>query len=202
MSNKKLILIGTIITVAALAIVSLFSYKNYSAPSGGAKSLTRDKAQQIIWENVKKIKKTVGTLYFKGISIGNYPAGHTWQFDDTKLQEAEKRGLVKIKGRSAGGSTLFDFTDKAQLYLSPSKNSFDRQDKSRDILLAEPTSIEVTGLTAPAENGGKKTITAEFTVKYELTPFGEAILNSATEQSKAIFQLYDDGWRLEGVGLF
>lgn len=103
----------------------------------------------------------------------------------------------------------FDLTDKARPYLV--SGNTDRMVRLKAVTGVEVT---VTGLTKPTEMLGSKIIEAEFTYTYTLNPLGKALaepLGSPSEssqkeeqprQGRALFRLYDDGWRLEGNSNF
>jgi hypothetical protein len=71
---------------------------------------------------------------------------------------------------------------------------------SADLILATAEKVEVTGITKPGDMMGRQICNADFTVYFNLTPFGEVYLGRAIAfRSSAVFVLYDDGWRLGEV---
>ena len=139
---------------------------------------------------------------------GHQTLGGYIQSSDPKLQMMEKlvdEGFVENIGAQKnqyGGDYynyfVFDFTDKATPYFTKRDNA-SLDDKSVEVLLAEVQSVEVTGLTEQAAEGGLNTRTADFTATYKATPIGAIIdekIATAPFKWKAKFVLYDDGWRI------
>jgi len=189
MFNKNYIIVGVVILTLGVSIF-YFSSGGVSLTGG---DLTRAKAQQILWEAKKDSSRTVSVNYWAPGQFGASGTGFAYPYHE-KVMAMEKAGLVKITGRALGGD-LFEFTDKAQPYVSELKDK-DSSLPSKDIKLGEPVSLEVTGLTSPSEDSSQKTMKFEYTITYRLTPFGEVLGTPTTEKSFDVFVLYDDGWRL------
>jgi len=72
-----------------------------------------------------------------------------------------------------------------------------------EVKIADVDSIEVTGVTPPADMQGMRVSLAMFTIKYKPNLVGQAL--AATERfaqsGRAKFVLFDDGWRLDSVNL-
>lgn len=99
----------------------------------------------------------------------------------------------------------FTLTDKAKPYVVSANT-----DDMATLKAVEGVEVKVTGLTKPAELLGSTVVEAEFTYTYKLNPLGKALAEKTksisepapeeeqTKQGRAVFKLYDDGWRLEG----
>lgn len=100
-------------------------------------------------------------------------------------------------------------TDKAAEFVK------EKDDRGHVTLKAvERVDVEVTGLSKPGEGSEQTVSEAVFTYKYKLNPLGEALaepIRSLSEpepkedlpdEHRALFRLYDDGWRLEESRLF
>ena len=86
------------------------------------------------------------------------------------------------------------FTQTATPYV---RSFVDNRGAYVEIHVATLDKITVTGLTAPSETGGNKTVHAEYTAEFKLTPIGEIYSSSGVSyKGTADFALYDDGWRL------
>ena len=193
MFNKNILYI-----VVAVVLVGggIFYFASTGNTPGAGSGLTRAKAGQMIWESIKDTKVLGSVGYTEGVSP-SWPVGYTLSGNDES--ELERQGLIKITGETSGGDTVLDFTDKAQPYILPTSWTLPHMQKNKDILFATPTRVEVTGLTEPSEDGGAKTIMAEYTVYYDVTPFGLILDDDLKDGQKgggATFTLYDDGWRL------
>lgn len=82
--------------------------------------------------------------------------------------------------------------EKIKIYLGKAEN---KNDNFFTDLFGDVASIEITGLTEPTESGGGKIIFANFTAKYKTTPTGK--VTDKEQKAKAMFTLYDDGWRIK-----
>ena len=95
----------------------------------------------------------------------------------------------------------------ARQYIKSEKNIGDVWDKQRkEIALNgfDGVSVDVSGMTQPATAGGRSVVLAEFEYTLTLNPLGTALRKSSgnpSRQGKAVFVLYDDGWRVEEVKL-
>ena len=199
MLNKKTILIA-IVAVAFILLLLVSLKKNGQQTNNGpirTGQLTREKAAAIILEEIKKNPIKTTADYNQGSGPGGYYVS-SMTLEQEGIKKLAQSGFVRILGRSFGVS-IFEFTEKSAAYLLPSITA-NFNPKSKDILLATPASVEVTGLTTSAENAGQKTIVADFTIKCDLSPFGEssqAVKNGLTGyKNQATFILYDDGWRV------
>jgi hypothetical protein len=195
MLNTKTLLIAIAILVLG-GVVYVFSSGNIPVVGN---QLTRAKAESMLWQTIEGNTVTRSVDYEDSVTLGSHfisPAGYSMYYD-TSVVELEKEGLIKILGDYGTGSLkIVEFTDKAQPYLLPtSLRSGDQRVK--DILLATPTKVEVTGITEPSETGGVKTMMADYTIYNDLTPFGKIMRNDLEKSpGRATFVLYDDGWRL------
>ena len=164
MPNKTYILIGGVV---ALIGVAVYFFSTGNIPMGG-NQLTRAKAEQMIWEREKTETVTFSVEYEKTADgVYGYDGGLFYLSESGRqhAKDLEKDGLIKIRG----GYYTFEFTDAAQPYLLPAGAS---GKDVKEILIATPTKVEVTGLTEPSEGNGKKTMTAEYKTYYDVTPFG------------------------------
>lgn len=183
MKNKIII----IVVIAVLAIAALFYFLKVGI-SGGSKTLTRDKAAKMI---MAKLEPTTGVVSYDQM----YHAYAAYGTNDDKLKSLENAGLIKIVTEPHIWSlaTLFLFTDKGQSYTAPNQNL----SSMKDIILGQPSSVVVTGLTeSAADKSGHNIITAKYIAKFKLTPFGQILSNSDERRGSYDFTLYDDGWRI------
>lgn len=92
-----------------------------------------------------------------------------------------------------------ELTDRAGAYVVA------RDDFYRGTVFKAVESVEVTvtGVTKPAEMVGHTLSEVEYTITYKLNPLGQALAGSKEaedeQKHRAVFQLFDDGWRLEGL---
>lgn len=217
MLNKNYIIIGVVIigivivTIAAGAI--FWSRGNSSAPDSaelerGVKNLTRESAADMIETSLKVDPRGGKTKRFNYDSQrGHYNLGGGFNDSSAEFQmigKLEESGFVKIveaKKTSYGisyESFTFDFTDKATPYFLKREGAAP-DDKNVEVILGELVSVEVTGITEPAQ--GQRL--ANYTARFKATPIGAIIdEKSAAEDVESFeqFMLYDDGWRI-GFGL-
>jgi hypothetical protein len=89
-------------------------------------------------------------------------------------------------------------TDKAKEYVVAEKDFY----RGTVFKAVESVEVTVTGVTKPAEMGGQTTSEVEYTTTYKLNPLGQALAGSKEAENertgRAVFRLFDDGWRLEG----
>lgn len=93
---------------------------------------------------------------------------------------------------------MSQLTDKAKEYVV--ENDFFR---GTILKAVEAVEVTVTGVTKPAEMVGHTLSEVEYTITYKLNPLGQALAGSKEaedeQKHRAAFQLFDDGWRLEGL---
>lgn len=67
--------------------------------------------------------------------------------------------------------------------------------------LGEIDTLEITGVTKPADMLGRIVCHVDFIARFKSTPFGEVYFGPAglATRGSAAFTLYDDGWRLESI---
>jgi hypothetical protein len=60
---------------------------------------------------------------------------------------------------------------------------------------------QFAGVTGVTQAEGSNEATVEFTISHQTTPFGSIMLQATprSENRKATFRKYDDGWRLESL---
>jgi len=154
--------------------------------------LTRNLAEQIIWDELKDRPESflAGYLeYEKGYSS---PSGGLSMGMD-KLDEVknlESLGLVKIV-QVSGTIIVYDFTDEGRKYTSLAE--YNPNGKNLTVHVAYPKNIEVTGI---AKRGETEAV-VDYEIDFTLTPFGEVITPELKDTQKrgATLKLYDDGWR-------
>ena len=179
--------------------------------------LSREEALRIIIAKPKEALRTnqirFGQMEFsfspqEAPNVKSVPA----KVSATRKLEIE-RGLITIipDGRIVGASMgeMIQYytyyynvhpTEEGQRYLT----------KDGIVILGNRVPNAVTGLTSPSSTLDGQTITAKFTYKVVLTPYGK-IANTggvsgspAVDENKAFkgeaeFVLYDDGWRVEDI---
>ena len=204
MLNNKVLLIAIAILVLGGGI---YFFSTGNIPTTG-NSLTREKAAQMIEEEIAEggIKETTQAIKYNEAPAG-YPVGYygdTGYFGDgwivdKEAKQLEAKGLIRITGKDRSGYPVFEFTEKAGTYFRPLSPTYAGiNPKNKNVLLSTITKVEVTGLTTPTEESGQKVMKADFTMYYDLTPFGEADSSVSKEQkSRATFIMYDDGWRVD-----
>lgn len=88
-------------------------------------------------------------------------------------------------------------TDKAQKYVLKTEGG-----DNVTLKVVEGVEIDVTGVTKPADMFVQTVSEVEYTYTYKFNPLGKALAESSQKDSKpnegkALFRLFDDGWRLE-----
>jgi hypothetical protein len=95
----------------------------------------------------------------------------------------------------------------AQPYVIATEKDRSGFSKPEDIVwlrVHDGVDVSVTGMTQPAVMQGQYVSTTEFTYKLRLSPLGTALSNkngTALSKGRAVFVLFDDGWRVAGVDL-
>jgi hypothetical protein len=174
MKNKLtqiLAVVGGLIVVAGL-----FYYLAHTNSSGASSSgtLSRDEASSLILAYMKQNPDTLG--------VNNY--GLECPASAIQNSQAAQKMLVSEGYLSAN----YMPTSKGTSYV------FQSDQDGATLVVAEPQSIEVTGITAT----GQDTDQADFTAFQQLTPFGVACSYPTSESISVNLQLYDNGWRVVG----
>lgn len=153
-----------------------------------------------------KLEKVIAPIYIDGIDCqpnSRKCSGLARQVEERDLYRLEEMGLIKVKARSFGlftGETLnFELMDSAIPYTVP-RNRYG----ANIIAFIGGTidSVEVNGISKPADSNGQKVCTATYSATYKATPFGEIFFRNNEKLFKsgnAIFVLYDDGWRIAEI---
>lgn len=162
-----------------LLVVLLFGCKS--------ESMDRGKALEIL-ENNKIYPRPVVYYIFKSDA----------EFAHRALKAGlEEKGLVtvkKIQRFSEIGNPLITFTKKATPFLLPA-TAKERKDNIQPVRMAEEVMGEITGIQL-LEDDHKAIV--EYTTHYiNFTPFATLSKLKTTGSRRAIFSLYDDGWRLD-----
>lgn len=200
MTSKKYLAAGIAVILFLAAATIISGGNNQIPPTTGSKDLTREiaaeKIKTYLQNNSGKIGygRNIKTFYGDGNRKDYYIS-----YTENETKEFVNAGLIENVSWTleTGGPALFSFTEKAKPYLTGKADSIV---KSIDVVMAEPVSVEVTGLTKPNKEGlGSNQSGAEFTAKYAPTPFGKIVNEKKYSQNlegSMNFVLYDDGWRL------
>ena len=201
--NTNYVIIGVVV----LALVGggiWWSQSGSGAPDPkvleqGVKNLTRDNAADKIKQYLQLNPPTAGSYLFKedaGHSILQYVREESDQVKQLRaLVDAGYATIASEKSSYGNLEILFDFTEKAKPYLK--RQSYGTYD---NLITVTVTSVEVTGITEPAQGLGGNVRMANYTAMYELTPIGKVIepdWKSEPVKSVSPFMLYDDGWRIQ-----
>jgi len=163
------------------------------------------------------------TVCFPLMEHGRNPAGYVpytqpkgkWR----NWQAAAEGGFITATAQEIRGVYLgMPYTAiKCTIRLTDKAEPFVKQKDGRDVVTlkaVERVDIKVTGLSKPGDLYGQTVSEAEFTYAFKFNPLGKALAEptksltgSAPQeerpnQGRALFKLYDDGWRLEGSGGF
>jgi hypothetical protein len=178
--------------------------------AGWGSDLSRGKAENILkayllpkyvtaWKDQQKPQ------YYRFELASSFPINGPGVKEEN-VRELERRGLLALRyqtrieyGLDTGSYILYyEFTAAASPYLIKTDS-----DKLL-VAVAEVDSIYVTGVSRPSELFGKTICEAHYNVHYKPTPFGEVLLgpeDPLIENLTRGFELYDDGWRMEGERL-
>ncbi|RBL91685.1 hypothetical protein [Chitinophaga flava] len=154
--------------------------------SCSSKNLTRGKAAELIQPKYpRNIDWPIFTTDPKDVI----------KFLPTKLEE---EGYVIIKEKIVEGGwrrPYIFFTDKSKSYLLETPE-YDRSSGIQRVKVAEQYFSEITGVRMVKD--GQKAIVEYSVINKNVTPFAQvsALKIVPTENCKAYFALYDDGWRL------
>lgn len=155
------------------------------------------------------------SICFSLMEEGRHPAGYL-PYDRPRglwrdWHAASKAGFVTATAQEFNGRFLgSDFTAiKCTIKLTDKAQKFVLKTEGGDrvtLKVVEGMDIDVTGVTKPANMLGETVSEVEYAYTYEFNPLGKALAKSAQEGSKpregkALFRLFDDGWRLQGVRL-
>lgn len=121
-----------------------------------------------------------------------------------QLVKLKQKGLVRIEEmRRTPRESVFrpgtvfykaTLTDEGKKYLV--KETTDRGFAAVEVKTRQLSGLDIAGIGVPADMRGKKVSTVRYSVKYQMTPFGDK--SDASEQVReAYFVLYSDGWKLE-----
>lgn len=88
-------------------------------------------------------------------------------------------------------------TDKTKDYVVTEKDFW----RGTIFKAVEGVEVTVTGITNPASEGEQTVSEVEYSTTYKMNPLGQALAGSKEAQEertrRAIFQRFDDGWRME-----
>ena len=168
----------------------------------GSNQLTRGRALELI-RHSEEVKETASTSILTGRSTDLVDSRG-------KYNALQSIGLLIISG--VEGNRAVHLTPQGQSQGSKvqgADNPLFGIEKWTFVTASGREVVAVTGIRN--EKQGKQI--ADFTWKWKLTPIGEALAKEGQsynsvqaskdanplEQGEALFTLYDDGWRLEGV---
>lgn len=184
---------GLVATVAMSLICAGFD-------AGGAE-LSRGKAKELIEKNPGFLSRAgiTSPVGVNRVLLGTYTtsfgrAGVRNERDNAMfLRLLSAKGLITFTTDQSGPEPVVDvrLTDKGNAFVVARPNAW-----SVIVRLCERTIDKITGI----ERQGSQAL-AEFDYKFvKLTPFGEmSNACSGVQQGKALFRLFDDGWRLAGI---
>lgn len=155
--------------------------------SCSSNTFTREKAKQMI-----EAEKMFPKPYTYNIFCGD--PKHGLQAIDAGLETAGYVNVLKTKKYGDADKPWITFTDKSTPYLLPTPEK-DKTYKIQLVKIADEEFVEITGLRL---GQSKKTAMVEYTTVYKnISPFSVLIEKDLkeTNQRKAYFALYDDGWR-------
>lgn len=153
------------------------------------------------------------TVCFSLMESGRNPAGYLPyrqpQGDWRNWHAASEAGFItatpqEFRGRFLGS----DYTAiKCTIKLTDQARKYVLKTEDRDVVTlkaVESVDANVTGVTKPADMSGQTISEAEYTYTYAFNPLGKALAGPEQEgakprEGKALFRLFDDGWRLQGA---
>jgi hypothetical protein len=200
-------------TLSSLLVASVAVLQSCSSTP---KTLTRAKAQEIIAASQRfKEPRTYPFILDKDLAmLGNEGKG---------IVGLASTGYTTLF-QHPNGNVDVSLTEKGQKAVDEQKwriGPIGARPRALFVPVAQPQIVEITGVLAgaglPAELKELNTTSAEFTWKYTLTPVGESIAKqgfsfagsafccpwdftpNTVVKGEALFQLYDDGWRMTDI---
>ncbi|MGN6291211.1 MAG: hypothetical protein ACTHMV_00585 [Chitinophagaceae bacterium] len=156
--------------------------------SCSSNNFTREKAQKLI-----AAEKMYPKVYTHDIFCGD--PKHGLQSIDAGLEKDDYVNVLKTKKFGDADKPWITFTDKSTPYLLPTPEK-DKQYNIQSVKIADEEFVEITGLRI---GQSKKTAMVEYTTVYKnISPFAVLLKTDLKETNnrKAYFALYDDGWRI------
>lgn len=192
-------------------IIIMLSLLFYSCSN----ELNRNKAKELIIrelqlpkQEVREIKKIYeGKRYADNLGGIIYPQKFNWgrlisDIDKWEAENLKNDGYItfdiktNIKETTYNDRVTFSINNKAKEYIISEDN------EKYELKICELEFGEITGIKIEGERGNKAIV--NFTINpTNLTPFGEVktyfkkpYIDKLTTNHTAIFELYDDGWRI------
>ena len=204
---------GVLIILGLLAVLGIggfyfFSHRETAtnepaALSQGVHNLTRAAAAEMITSYVK-----ANRMRTRNYGFFHEPSGHMIASNESgifeEIKKLESAGLVStisLEKAHIGRmiNLIYDYTDEGKKYIL---NPEEHRTGAPTLLMAEVSSVEVTGLMDYTDRTGRTMKMAEYTAHYTATPFGEILQGDNWTQDLTgsfPFVLYDDGWRINPV---
>lgn len=155
--------------------------------SCSSNNFTREKAQKLL-----EAEKMYPKVYDYSIFCGD--PSHGRQALDAGLESSGYVNVLKTKKFGEADRPWITFTEKSTSYLLPTPEK-DKQYNVQLVKIADEEFVEITGLRI---GQSKKTAMVEYTTVYKnISPFAVLLRKELKETNnrKAYFALYDDGWR-------